>query len=146
MLFASLGVARGESVGQAATTAGKGIVFMEVLLWGVFILLLLLNGMSYIFNMDITASIKNLFSQTPEIDIVVDPEDIAGDKTTTPTPVPELKIKKQVFHIPDNKYNYENSKAICQAYGGRLATWKELSDAYDKGADCLLYTSDAADE
>jgi len=139
VLFASLGVARGESVGQAATTAGKGIVFMEVLLWGVFILLLLLNGMSYIFNMDVTASIKNLFSQTPEIDIVVDPEDIAGDKTTTPSPVPELKIKKQVFHIPDNKYNYENSKAICQAYGGRLATWKELSKAYDKGADWCGY-------
>ena len=139
VLFASLGVAQGQDVTNSAKEAGKGIIFMEVLLWGVFILLILLNGMSYIFNMDVTASIKNLFSKTPEIDIVVDPEDIVGNDTSEPSVVPEIKVKKQVFHIPDNKYDYENSKAICQAYGGRLATWKELSDAYDKGADWCGY-------
>jgi len=139
VLFAYLGVAKGAPIGEAAATAGKGIIYMEVLLWGVFILLLLLNGMSYIFNMDVTASIKNLFSQTPEIDIVVDPDDIVGDLTDTPTSVPELKMNKQVFHIPDNKYGYDDSKAICQAYGGRLATYKEISDAYDKGADWCGY-------
>jgi len=139
ILFASLGVAKGSSVGEAGTTAGKGMVFMEVLLWGVFILLLLLNGMSYIFNMDITASIKNLFSETPEIDIVVDPDDIVGDKTDQVSTVPELKLHKQVFHIPNNVYTYENSKAICRAYGGRLATYNEISDAYDKGADWCGY-------
>ena len=135
LLFASLGVAKGSSMGDAASTAGKGIIYMEVLLWAVFILLLILNGMSYIFNMNVTASIKNLFSSTPEVDIIVDPEDIVGDQTDESTTVPEIKLKKQVFHIPDNKYNYENSKAICQAYGGRLATYKEISDSYDKGSD-----------
>ena len=143
VLFASLGVAKGAPVGESVGAAGKGIVFMEVLLWGVFVLLLLLNGMSYIFNMDITASIKNLFAPVPEIDIVVDPEDIAGDMTDPPAPVPELKLEKQVFHVPGNEYGYEDSKAICRAYGGRLATYKEVSDAYDKGADwCSFGWSD----
>ena len=125
VLFSSLGSTTDTSTGN-----GKGIVFIEVLLWGVFILLVLLNGMAYIFNINITASIKNLFSSTPSVDIVVDTE---GDSKLTT--IPEITLKKQVFHIPDNKYDYENSKAICQAYGGRLATYNEINDAYNNGAD-----------
>ena len=143
-LFATLGIGSGStSVGEAATTAGKGIIFMEILLWGIFILLLLMNGMTYIFNMDITASIKNLFSANPEIDLIVDPEDLAGDSTTPLSTVPELKLTKQVFHIPGNKYGYNDAKAICKAYGGRLATIKEVQKAHDRGADwCSFGWSD----
>ena len=142
-LFATLGVAKGQSASDAAMQAGKGIVFMEVLLWGVFVLLVLINGMTYIFNIDITASIRNLFSATPEIDIIVDPDDLAGDSTNMPSTVPEIKLAKQVFHVPGNKYGYEDSKAICKAYGGRLATWKEMDQAFNKGADwCSFGWSD----
>jgi len=137
ILFASLGVAGGKSTGEASN--GEGIVFLEVLLWGVFVLLVLMNGMTYIFNTDITASIKNLFSGQPEIDIVVDPDDIAGDSSGGTSPVPEIKLSKQVFHVPDNKYSYNDAKAICTAYGGRLATIKEMQKAYEKGADWCSY-------
>ena len=130
VLFSSLGSATETGAGS---TSGSGIVFIEVLLWGVFILLVLLNGMAYIFNINITASIKNLFTSTPSVDIVVDTENVEGDSKLTT--VPEIMLKKQVFHIPDNKYDYENSKAICQAYGGRLATYNEINDAYNAGAD-----------
>ena len=85
-LFAGLGVAKGQSSGSEA---GSGIVFLEVLLWGVFILLVLMNGMQYIFNTDITASIKNIFSGEPEIDIIVDPDEL-GDMTGGNSPVPEI--------------------------------------------------------
>ena len=142
-LFATLGVAKGQAASEAAMQAGKGIVFMEVLLWGVFVLLVLINGMTYIFNIDITASIRNLFSATPEIDIIVDPDDLAGDSTDPITTVPEIKLTKQVFHVPGNKYGYEDGKAICKAYGGRLATWKELDNSFKKGADwCSFGWSD----
>ena len=136
-LFAGLGMANGKSAGDVAMSAGKSIVFLEVLLWGVFVLLVLMNGMTYIFSTDITASIKNLFSSQPEIDIVVDQED--GDMSGGDAPVPEIMLSKQVFHIPDNKYNYENAKAICNAYGARLATVKEMQEAYEKGADWCGY-------
>jgi hypothetical protein len=131
VLFASLG--NGESTDSGifsnsteSVSGSKGLVFIEVLLWGVFILLILLNGMSYIFNINIIASIKHLFSSSPTIDIVVDKEDSS---------IPEIKTKKQVFHIPDNKYDYESSKAMCQAYGGHLATYNEINDAFNNGAD-----------
>lgn len=142
-LFATLGVAKGQPAGDALSSAGSGLVFLEVLLWGVFVLLILMNGMTYIFNIDITASIKNLFSAQPEIDIIVDPDDIAGDQTDPVSTVPEIKLTKQVFHVPDNKYGYEDAKAMCTAYGGRLATWKEMNEAYEKGADwCSFGWSD----
>jgi hypothetical protein len=126
VLFASLG---SSTISGTETGSGNGIAFLEVLLWGVFILLILLNGMAYIFNINIIASIKNLFSSTPSVDIVVDTEE-----SIKPV-IPEILMKQQVFHINDNKYTYEDSKAICQAYGGRLANYKEINDAYNEGAD-----------
>ena len=140
VLFASLGVSNGSS---RDSSTKSGMLFVEIILWGVFVVLILLNGMSYIFNVDITASIKNLFSDTPEVDIIVDPDDMAGGLTDQETTVPELKFEKQVFHVPGNKYTYGDSKAVCKAYGGRLATYKEIDSAYDKGADwCSFGWSD----
>lgn len=129
ILFASLGS------NISTTNSSGGIVVLEVLLWGVFLLLILLNGLTYMFNIDITASIRNLLSSTPEIDIIVDPDDVASGVSS----VPEIMLEKQVFHIPNNEYTYFDAKALCKAYGGRLATYKELSNAYDTGADWCGY-------
>ena len=134
LLFSTLGkTTTGDSVN------GKGLLFMEILLWGMFVLLVVLNGMTYLFNIDITASIKNLFSPIPELDIIVDSDNLAGDRISNNSPVPELKLTKQVFHIPDNTRTYQDAKAICRAYDARLATWKEIDTAYDKGADWCSY-------
>jgi hypothetical protein len=139
VLFASLGVAKGQPIGETVSNSAQGIVMLEVLLWGVFVVLLLLNGMSYIFNIDITASIKNLFTAIPEIDIKVDTAEVPQDDVIPETTVQELTTAKQVFHVPGNKYTYENSKAICKAYGGRLANYDEINKAYDEGADWCSY-------
>lgn len=133
----------GSGNDTTASTPNSSMIYVEVLLVGVFLLLILMNGMTYVFNVDITASIKNLFSAVPEIDIIVDPEDLVGGLTDSITTVPEIKIAKQVFHIPDNTRNYQDAKAICRAYDARLATWKEMDEAYDKGADwCSFGWSD----
>jgi hypothetical protein len=49
------------------------------------------------------------------------------------------KGSDQVFNIPGNKYRYEDAKAVCSAYGGRLATYNELETAYNDGADWCNY-------
>ena len=141
VLFASLGPARGTSLleSQADGNMGKGGEFLEILLWSVFIILIFLNGAAYIFNMDITAYIRNIFTPVAELDIVVNNKNKAGDKTEEPTTVPEIKLKKQVFHVPGNEYVYEDAKAICKAYGGKLASWKQLDNSFKKGADWCSY-------
>jgi len=45
----------------------------------------------------------------------------------------------QVYHIPNNKYTFDDSKAVCKAYGGRLAKYEELEQAYDDGANWCSY-------
>ena len=49
------------------------------------------------------------------------------------------QLKTQVYHIPNNKYNYIDSQAICKAYGGRLANYDELEKAYEDGANWCSY-------
>jgi len=129
VLFSSLGNNNVDTM-----TSNSGIKLLETILWGVFIVLLLLNGMSYIFNINIIASLKNLFTGIPELDVLIDDLGINtgdGDKPV----VPEIMRAKQVFHIPNNKYTYDDSKAVCSAYGGRLATYKEIEKAHQNGAD-----------
>ena len=104
--------------------------------------MILLNGMTYIFNTSVTATLKNLFTSTPEVDIVLN-TDQNDSNPLMPSSVPEITRKPQVFHIPGNKYTFDDSKAICSAYGGRLATYKEMEDSYKDGADwCSFGWSD----
>jgi hypothetical protein len=110
----------------AESSVGVGLI--EILLWGILVVLIMINGMTYIFNIDIVASVRDIFTAKPIIDIASSIGDID-------TKIPEAKSKKQVFHIPDNKYTYDDARAICKAYDARLATYKELSESYDKGAD-----------
>ena len=52
---------------------------------------------------------------------------------------PEIKSINQVYHISDNRYSYNDAKAICKAYGSRLANYKEIKKAYRDGADWCSY-------
>lgn len=125
------------SISSPSPSSTSSMMFIEILLWGIFIVLILLNGMSYIFNIDVTANLKNLFSGVPEVDISVQ------HPLQMSSTVPEITRKQQVFHVPGNEYTYENSKAICTAYGGRLASYKEVENAYNDGADwCSFGWSD----
>lgn len=51
-----------------------------------------------------------------------------------PSVVPEIKIAKQVFNIPSATHIYNDAKAVCKAYGARLATYDEIDTAYKRGA------------
>jgi hypothetical protein len=67
----------------------------------------------------------------------------------TPTPLPPeqqkinilplLEKKKEVYHLANQDYTYDQSKCKCESYGGRLATKAELIDAYNKGANWCTY-------
>ena len=121
LLFSGLG----ES---SSYNEGGSNVVIELILWGIFVFLILLNGIAIFFNIDVTAGIKNLFSTKPEVTLVAKPNDPENI-------LKSIIKKKEVFNIPGNKYTYENAKALCKSYDARLATYKEISDAYDKGAD-----------
>jgi hypothetical protein len=110
-------------------TASAFKVFAETTLWLLFIVLLLLNGVSYIFGIDLVQTL-NVFFNANESDF--SGEEVAEDGI-------KIILNDQVFHLPENKYTYDDAKAVCKAYGARLATYEDLSKAYDKGADWCTY-------
>ena len=140
ILFSYLGVSAPRV--DAGVGPSTGITVLETFMWGLFIFLVLINGLQYFFGVDIKAGVKNLFSPIPEVDITVTSEGSGladADADAGPITVPEITLEKQVFHIPDNKYTYDDANAVCQAYGGRLASYTEIADAYKMGGEWCGY-------
>ena len=140
VLFAALGAAPG---GSAATASKSGsAVAMEVVMWSVFILLLVFNALQYFLSIDVSASLRNLFSRNPEVDLTVNMPYAKHDQGGEIRPsdsIPEITYEKQAFHIPGNEYTYEDAKAVCKAYGSRLANYNELESTYKKGGEWCSY-------
>jgi hypothetical protein len=85
----------------------------------------------------IIASIKKLFTKSPEVTVT-------ATKTPLPPPtpknnVPEIKLYKEVFNIPGNNYTYSQAESICSAYGAKLASYDELEEAYKRGGEWCNY-------
>jgi len=133
ILFSSLG--KQESVSPVNGSDGSSKL-LSILMGGVLIVVVLLNGLQYFFNINLTARLDNLFTDTPSIDLTVE-QDTPGPSEVAP--VPEIKIKPQVFHIPGNEYTYDNADALCKAYGSRLATYSEVEDSYKNGSEWCSY-------
>ena len=118
----------------------KTIIFL-------FILVVIVKGYQIIFNKTITASIQDFFTNNPKIDIHLNNQPV--NTITTPTPILDkyglqpVPIKEaginQVFNVPGNIYTYDNARALCKAYDGRLATYDEIESAYKKGGEWCNY-------
>jgi len=103
------------------------------------LILIVIYGLQYFYGIDIVTKIKNIFSNHPEIEIEVKKEEDPEREDATDNDVLQILRKPQVFNIPENNYIYSDAKAVCKAYGARLATYKELEEAYGKGAEWCNY-------
>ena len=132
--------------------SGSGSSIITTIIIIVLILLILVNAFQYFFSINLTAYIKGLFTPNTQVDIVVDNTNTSATETETKTKTEtetetetessdfsKLKLKKQVFNIPGNYYNYENAKALCKAYDADLATYDQIENAYNNGAEWCNY-------
>ena len=132
IFFAFLGGgSQGQGQGETSSLGNAGLKFFEVMLLSIFIVLIILNGFQYFFDVNLTTRFINFFTDKPKLEIVMDvPED---------EPVQELKIKREVFNIPDNTYTYDDAKAVCAAYGAQLANYDQIENAYKGGGEWCNY-------
>jgi len=58
-----------------------------------------------------------------------------------PDKLPKLSLSSigEVFNVPENKYTYDQAKTLCNAMGARLATYREIEDAYNAGGEWCNY-------
>jgi hypothetical protein len=50
-----------------------------------------------------------------------------------------LPGKKEVFNVAQNKYTYSDAEPLCKAFGAELASYDQVKDAWQKGADWCNY-------
>lgn len=119
------------NLGTSEESKGGGIFVVIIII--ILVILILVNALQYFFSINVTAYVQGLFTPKTTVDIVVD------QSTYQPTPVPEIKFKKQVFNIPGNYYTYDNAKALCTAYGAELASYDQIEKSYNNGAEWCNY-------
>lgn len=121
------------AMGVQMSAPSSSLSTLETLLFLIFVALLIMNGIRYFYDLDIKTSIKGIFTKKPEIDINIDR--ISEEKPE----IPEITYEKQVFHIPDNKYEFSDARAVCAAYGGKLASYDQIENAYQNGGEWCGY-------
>lgn len=136
-----LGSSAGEMLSKTKTNTksskspfddSTGIGFIEVTLWGLFIFLILMNGLQLFLSLDVKAFVSDLFSGKPEVEIEVKSPYLPKPKTS--------KVQeKEVFHITKNVYNYKQAQALCKAYDSELASYDQVKNAHEKGAEWCAY-------
>ena len=152
VIFSYLGYTASNSTGYAQSS-GLGII--EIIMWGLIIFLVLINGVQYFFKIDVNANISNIFNKTPELDLTISPEEKlvekGGKKSSPDNKSKDNKSKDkeedklettgsgEVFNIPGNEYTYSDAKALCKAYGGNLASYTQIENAYKSGAEWCNY-------
>jgi len=101
------------------------------------ILFLVISGAiiaQYVFKIDVITNFSKLFSDAHEIDVTVTKNSSASSKV-----IPNLKFSKEVFNVPGNYLAYDDAKAMCNAYDSRLATYQEVEQSYNSGAEWCNY-------
>ena len=124
VIYIIISLSLGDSSG---VDSNSGVIIVIII---IIITLGVINGYQYFMGASIFASIKNTASGGTTIDVNVNENQ---------PPVPEIKMHPQVFNIPGNTYKYPDAKALCTAYGSRLATYKEVENAYSIGAQWCNY-------
>jgi hypothetical protein len=107
-----------------------GSIITIVLLLIIFIIVIKLilgfDIIKYFYNFDIYEYLYDLFYPKP-IELPSLPK------------LKDLSLRKQVFNVSQNTYVYDDAKAVCSAYGARLATYKEVEDSYEDGGEWCNY-------
>ena len=127
-----------ESLGaNTESKEGNAYSLVIVVILGLLFAYLIIHFFQYFMNLDIWASLSNIFQ--PEADLTINVQSEDNNNVPESEPVPEITIKKQVFNIPGNTYTYPDAKALCTAYGAELANYTQIEEAYDKGAEWCNY-------
>lgn len=137
IIFLSLGSSNTNSTSNMSSdeVSNSSSNTIYIIIIAFVIILIILNGLQYFFGLDIVAKLKNLLTGNPEIDIKVDTSRLEAAKA----PIPEILLSPQVFNIPGNNYSYSDAKALCTAYGAKLASYKEIEDSYKNGGEWCNY-------
>jgi hypothetical protein len=104
------------------------VSFLESNVFILLFILLFVQFFKYVLKIDVIGVIFG--------DIVVPDLKPSSSSTKVST---VAAVKDEVYNISNNLYTYEDAKAVCKAMGSRLATYDEVEEAYNNGAEWSTY-------
>ena len=108
------------------------ISIIETVLIASFVLIVFISFFKHVLDvsiMDAIDAIKRAIMGEPE-EVAV-PTDLSG--TLPPEP------QDEVFNISTNSFTYEDAQAVCSIYDAELATYDQIEEAYNNGAEWCSY-------
>jgi hypothetical protein len=73
--------------------------------------------------------------ESRELDVTYNVDPFAGQKVASaPAPIPT-----EVFYVSDNKFTYDQASMVCKAYGAEIASYAQVEQAYNAGAEWCGY-------
>ena len=105
------------------------IFVIETIAWLLLLFILTNQFFIAVFNVSLVDDFGKLFENKLDI------EDNGGD-SETPKEAPPTE---EVFNVSGNKYTYEDAQAVCKSYGASLATYDQVEQAYNIGAEWCNY-------
>ena len=136
--------------------------YISSLIWFIFLIVIFINALVYFFNINIFTEVRDiifmLFNDVKNLpDNISNSEnnkdisgqDISGQNISSEDLSDEniydeennniSKYKKEVFHLPGQRFTYNDAKAICKSFNSSLADHNQLSDAQKAGASWCSY-------
>jgi len=116
---------------MTADTKPISIALIESVAWILFIMIAIVDFFKYVLYIPLIDIITNLYNtNTPTIEIK------EVNREQKPTVDDQTK---EVFNISNNLYTYDDAQAVCSAYGAELATYDQIEQAYNDGAEWCNY-------
>jgi hypothetical protein len=81
----------------------------------------------------------NVKDNTLNINLFEKPPAPAPTGPPMSTPRPTNVKQEEVFYVSNNIFTYDQAPAVCTAYGGRLASYDEIEEAYNAGGEWCGY-------
>jgi hypothetical protein len=126
-------------------------VFLGILLVGSILYFLFTDPVSFLLFGILIAILFFVLTQfgfvsattTPdELDITYRPTPTPTGSVTTANGTPQTSAEArlpEVFYVSNNIFSYDQAPSVCKAYGGELATYSQVEDAYNRGAEWCGY-------
>ena len=79
-------------------------------------------------------------SKANELDITYNIDPLGAHQTQTASaPAPTPQSASEVFFVSDNLFTYEQAPLVCKAYGSHIASYMQVEQAYNQGAEWCGY-------
>ena len=116
---------------MTSTEKPFSVGFLETKAYLFLAILIAIQFFKYVLNIPIVDIIFGDWNYLKKVEEVSD-SNTSSDNTA---PIP----KEEVFNVSNNLYTFDDAKAVCASLGARLATYDEIEDAYNHGAEWTTY-------